>query len=63
MKIGIAIDPWKLDIFERHLKEAGYTNYEVHEGDQITSIIVHADYAHKLQPIIEAAQREAAEKD
>jgi hypothetical protein len=22
---GIAIDPWKLDIFERRLKDAGYT--------------------------------------
>ena len=24
-KIGIAIDVWKLSIFERHLKAAGYT--------------------------------------
>jgi hypothetical protein len=24
-KAGIVIDPWKLAIFERHLKQAGYT--------------------------------------
>ena len=25
MRAGIAIDRWKKDIFERHLKQAGYT--------------------------------------
>jgi hypothetical protein len=24
-KVGIAIDPWKLSIFERHLTQSGYT--------------------------------------
>ncbi len=24
MKVGIAIDPWKLSIFERHLSQSGY---------------------------------------
>jgi hypothetical protein len=25
MKVGIAIDPWKLSIFDRRLRAAGYT--------------------------------------
>ena len=31
MKAGIAIDGWKLEIFERHLKGCGY-EYEVGPG-------------------------------
>lgn len=25
LKVGIAIDAWKLEIFERHLRDAGYS--------------------------------------
>ena len=62
MIAGVAIDPWKLEIFKRHLDKAGF-KYDVTVGDSITVIKVTTEYAHILQPIVEAAQRECAESD
>jgi len=62
MIAGVAIDPWKLEIFKRHLDKAGF-KYEVTVGDPITVISVTTEYAFILQPIIEAAQRECARGD
>ena len=60
MLAGVAIDKWKLDVFKRHLEAAGYT-YKVCPGVAGTLLLqVPCDYFHKLQPIIEAAQRECA---
>lgn len=59
---AVFLDDWKLPIFQKHLDAAGY-KYE--ETVQFTSgsmiLKVHYKWAHKLQPIIEAAARECAE--
>ena len=60
-KVGIAIDSWKLAIFERHLESAGYA-FESHPGvaaDTLTLIVV-TDSVSELRPIVEAANNEAA---
>jgi hypothetical protein len=62
-KAGVAIEDWKLPIFKKHLDAAGY-RYE--EPASLTSgtlvLQVHYEWIHKLMPIIEAAQKECAEK-
>ena len=58
---GVAIDDWKLDVFKRHLDAAGYQYEEPVELTPGTLILrVKYEWAHKLQPIIEAAQQECA---
>lgn len=60
---GIAIDKWKLPIFKRHLDAAGF-EYTEHKG--LTPIMmllkVKTPSAFKLQPVVEAAQRECANR-
>lgn len=61
MKAGIAIDDWKLPIFERHLKQSGYT-FE-NKGPLVAgTLILHVvtDNAVALQEVIKAANTEAA---
>lgn len=60
-KAAVVIDSWKLEIFEKHLKEAGYT-YKILSGLSQNSLTLQVDYewVAKLQPIIEAAQEECA---
>lgn len=63
MKAGIAIDDWKLPIFDRHLSRAGYT-YEKHPGltaDTMTLIVLTED-AKALEGVVMAANTEAAGK-
>lgn len=53
---GIVVDDWKIPIFRKHLDAAGYKYDEPISFTDGTSIIkVHYEWAHKLQPIIEAA--------
>ncbi len=61
MKIGIAIDPWKLDTFKQHLDKAGY-EYKVVEGDPMTAITLHAATAEEVAPIIQMANKAARKK-
>lgn len=60
MRAGIAIDTWKLPIFKRHLKEAGY-EYEF--GERITSntrmLYVETDDIKALHKVVWAANIEA----
>jgi len=58
MKVaGIAIDPWKLAIFKRHLDEAGFS-YTEHPGKTMTVLKVKTEFVATLQPVVEAAQLE-----
>lgn len=59
---GVAIDDWKLEIFKRHLDAAGYT-YTVHPGLTSDTLLlkVPCEWAHKLMPVIKAANDEAAQ--
>lgn len=61
MIAGVVIDAWKLDVFKRHLDAAGY-EYTQHPGPfpAVITLRVKCEWAHKLQPIIEAAQQECA---
>lgn len=61
MKAGIAIDDWKLPIFERHLAQSGYafTN-----AGRLTDgvLLLHVETANSeaLQEVVKAANTEAA---
>ena len=61
MKAGIAIDDWKLSIFDRHLSQAGYS-YE--KGPGVTSdtlfLTVTTDDAAALEKVVRSANIEAA---
>lgn len=62
MKVAaVVLDAWKLPIFEKHLKEAGYT-YEQAPGltKGTLTLRVAYEWVASLQPIIEAAQKECA---
>ena len=61
MKAGIAIDDWKLPIFERHLTEAGYF-YEKKTGVTKDTLLltVETDDLAALEPVVVAANVEAA---
>lgn len=56
MKAGIVIDRWKLPIFTRHLKEAGFS-YEEVGGLTADSLVltVETDDRPKLQRVVVAA--------
>lgn len=58
---AVIIEKWKLPIFSRHLKEAGYS-YDTCPGptDDTHTLKVPYEWVAKLQPIIEAAQAECA---
>lgn len=56
---AVMIDKWKLPIFSRHLREAGF-KYDTGAGVTAKTIMlkVFYDTIAGLQPIIEAAQKE-----
>jgi hypothetical protein len=58
---GIAIDNWKLPVFERHLSKAKY-GYKVCPGltEDTLLIQVFTDSIIKLEPIVRAANAECA---
>ena len=61
--IGLAIDKWKLKIFDRHLAGAGYA-YE-HSPGPVSDVIlmtVKTESVAALQRVVEAAQKECHAK-
>lgn len=61
MKAGIIIDSWKLGIFERHLKQGGYT-WEQLPGivPKTISLFVQSENMRALGVVVQAANDEAA---
>lgn len=59
MIAGVVIDSWKLPTFKRHLDAAGY-KYTDHPGltPNTLTLKVTCEWAHKLQPIVKAANDE-----
>jgi len=59
-KAAIAIDDWKLPIFERHLAGGGY-QYEQHPGltDDTLTLTVTTDCLQDLEVVVRAANNEA----
>lgn len=62
MKAAIVIDKWKLPIFSRRLKAAGFAYEEVGSltGDSLTLVVV-TDTAQALGQVVLAANKEAAQ--
>lgn len=62
IKAGIAIDNWKLPIFERHLTEAGYS-FEQCPGATPDMLFLRVDTisVEELGVVVRAANNEAAE--
>jgi len=59
MKATVCIDEWKLSIFDKHLREAGFT-YQ-NKGELVSGTLVlhvEAESADKLRPIVIAAEKE-----
>lgn len=61
MKIAIAIDPWKLEIFQRRLSQAGYA-YEKGPGltEESLHLYVTTENMEALEVVVRAANLEAA---
>lgn len=61
MKAAIAIDDWKLPIFERHLSQAGYTFKNVGNLTADT-LVLHVETPNMvaLGEVVKAANAEAA---
>lgn len=61
MKAGIAIDDWKLPIFDRHLSQAGHI-YDKRAGVTKDTLLltVETDDLRALETVIRAANTEAA---
>lgn len=59
MKAGIAVDNWKLPVFRKRLKEAGY---EYRDGGALTGdttlLTVEADDMLALKKVLESCQAE-----
>jgi len=62
MKIGIAIDDWKLPFFERHLAGAAFV-FEKHRGVTADTFVlkIEAPNVDALTPVVRAANKEARE--
>ena len=61
MKAGIAIDPWKLSIFERHLTQAGYVyTLAGSSASEFMTISVVTENVEALGEVVKAANSEAA---
>jgi hypothetical protein len=61
MKAGIAIDNWKLPIFDRHLTQAGYTYKKGPGLTKCTMFLqVKTDDPKALEIVVRAANTEAA---
>lgn len=58
---GIAIDNWKLPIFERHLKQGGYS-FELAGGLTKDAMVLTVETTNlvSLQEVLKAANTEAA---
>lgn len=63
MRAAIAIDNWKLPIFERHLSEAGYT-FEKGKGLTADTMFLYVETEHgkALELVVRAANAEAAKR-
>lgn len=61
MKIAIALDVWKLSIFERHLTQAGYVwTQSVGVTEDTPLLIIETESPEALHGVVRAANTEAA---
>lgn len=63
MKVGIAVDDWKLPIFRKRLTGAGYTYTDVGGLTHDTTVLtVETNDVLKLKAVIERCQEECRRK-
>lgn len=62
-KAAVIIDKWKLPIFSKHLREAGFS-YDTAPGvtPDTTTLTVDFESVDKLCPVVQAAQEECIVK-
>lgn len=60
LKVGIAIDDWKLPIFDRHLSQAGLRYEKAPLLDRTLLLTVLCESVATLEPIVRAANAEAS---
>lgn len=60
MRAAIALDAWKLGIFERHLAKSGYVYELAATVEGIPFLIVETDNVIALHEVIQSANLEAA---
>ena len=60
---AVVIDAWKLPIFNKHLKAAGYAYTQSGGMGDILTLQVEYDWVSELAPIIEAANAECAKEN
>lgn len=60
MRAAIALDAWKIDIFERHLTQSGYQPERAQTSDGIAYLTVETDNVVALHEVVQAANNEAA---
>lgn len=59
--VGVVLDDWKLDIFQRHLDAAGFSyTQQKGPGRSVILLKIEAASTEDLSPIILAANTEAA---
>lgn len=59
---GIAIDSWKLEIFKRHLGDAGYAYEQTPLPGNCLLLRVTTENIEALQAVVQAANLEATQK-
>ena len=60
---AVGVDNWKIPVFKQHLDAAGYQYEGPFPFTESTSILrVKYEWAHLLQPIVEAANAECARR-
>lgn len=61
VKIGIATDPWKVNIFKKVLEEDGYKEYKVAKGGafSVIQVVIHPEELVALQVTIKKANQRA----
>ncbi len=61
MKAGIVIDAWKIDIFKRHLKAAGFTHTDpANIRPDVLILTVETVEPQRLMQVVKEANTEAA---
>lgn len=58
MRAGVALEPWKLPTFKRHLDAAGYTYEESELSPGMAFLTIECGSAEVVAPIIKAAMDE-----
>lgn len=62
LKAGIVMDTWKLEIFMKHLKAAGFSYERMPDfSPKIAQLRVMTNSYEELAPIVKAANTEASE--